>query len=173
MQPMRQVNPEVYYAEGPLVTFGRDEVEFLRARAAENERRRSRLCTHPNPEALLHEMMIVHHRSCYVRPHAHDAKAESLWVIEGAARVVFFDNNGAPSEVVSLAASGADSRYYRVPSGVHHTLLIDSEWLVFHETTTGPFKREETLFAPWAPTGDDAEAAAAYVTDLRKRIEAR
>jgi hypothetical protein len=42
---------------------------------------------------------------------------------------------------------------------------------VFHETTSGPFRREQTVFAPWSPDADPA-AVAAYLADVDTRAQA-
>ena len=34
-------------------------------------------------------------------------------------------------------------------------LIIDSEFLVFKQTTRGPFIRKDTIFPDWAPDGKD------------------
>ena len=38
-----------------------------------------------------------------------------------------------------------------------HMLIIESEFLVFKETTKGPFIREDTIFPDWAPDGSEEE----------------
>jgi hypothetical protein len=49
---------------------------------------------------------------------------------------------------------------------VFHSILITSEWLVFHETTAGPFDPSRTAFPDWAPDGRDADAVQRYVTTI-------
>jgi hypothetical protein len=56
--------------------------------------------------------------------------------------------------------------YYRMPDQVFHSILITSEWLVFHETTAGPFDPSRTAFPDWAPDGSDAAAVKDYVAAL-------
>ena len=169
-----ETGPDVYAFEvAPLVALGGEHLAFLRAHAARSPRRRARICTH-RPEDAVHEMLIVHHRSVYVRPHRHARKSESLAVIEGAARVVLFDDGGAIDESVALNEPVAtDARfYYRIPPGRWHALAIDSEWFVFHEVVAGPFVRSETEFPSWAPSGDDEARAAAYLARLRRELHA-
>ena len=40
--------------------------------------------------------------------------------------------------------------------------MIETEWLLFFEVTTGPFDPASTLFPEWAPPADNADAVAAY-----------
>jgi cupin fold WbuC family metalloprotein len=163
----RAENPEVFYSDAAIVTADDADIAELKRIAARNPRRRSRLCTHPGPSSGLHEMLIVHHRDAYVRPHKHSGKPESLHLIEGTARVVIFENDGHIRDVLEMAPYGSGKAcYYRMPDEVFHTLLIGSEWLVFHETTAGPFDPSRTAFPDWAPDGSDPAATGNYLGRL-------
>jgi cupin fold WbuC family metalloprotein len=160
-------NREVYYSDDAIVTADDATIAELKRIAAQNPRLRSRLCTHPDPSSELHEMLIVHHREAYVRPHKHLGKPESFHLIEGTARVVIFDNAGQISDVLDMARYGQGKLcYYRMPDEVFHTILVTSDWLVFHETTAGPFDPSRTSFPDWAPDGSDAAAVSRYTARL-------
>jgi cupin fold WbuC family metalloprotein len=164
---LRAENPEVFYSDAAIVTADDADIAELKRVAARNPRRRSRLCTHPDPSSGLHEMLIVHHRDAYVRPHKHVGKPESFHLIEGTARVVMFESDGRIRDVLEMAPYGSGKAcYYRMPDGLFHTILIGSEWLVFHETTAGPFDPSRTAFPDWAPDGSDAAATENYLRRL-------
>lgn len=164
---LRAQNPEVYYSDDAIVTADDATIAELKRIAVQNPRLRSRLCTHPDPSSGLHEMLIVHHREAYVRPHKHFGKPESFHLIEGTARVVIFENNGNIKDVLEMGPYGSGKLcYYRMPDEVFHTILITSEWLVFHETTAGPFDPSRTAFPDWAPDGSDAGAAQSYMVRI-------
>lgn len=164
---LRAQNPEVYYSDDAIVTVDDATIGELKRIAAGNPRLRSRLCTHPDPSSDLHEMLIVHHREAYVRPHKHLGKPESFHVIEGTAQAVIFEDDGRIRDVLEMAPYGQGALcYYRMPEKVFHSLLITSEWLVFHETTAGPFDPSRTAFPDWAPDGSDAAEVQAYVTRI-------
>jgi len=170
---LRAQNPEVYYSDDAIVTADDATIAELKRIAARNPRLRSRLCTHPDPLSGLHEMLIVHHRQAYVRPHKHSGKPESFHLIEGTAKVVIFDNARQISDVLDMAPYGQGKLcYYRMPDDVFHTILITSEWLVFHETTAGPFDPSRTAFPDWAPDGNDAATAGHYVAQLASEAAA-
>jgi hypothetical protein len=76
--PLRAQNAEVYYSDAAIVTADDGVIAELKRIAAKNPRLRSRLCTHPDPSSPLHEMLIVHHRDAYIRPHKHLGKPESF-----------------------------------------------------------------------------------------------
>jgi cupin fold WbuC family metalloprotein len=154
------------------VKVGPREIAFLKEKLAVAPRGRVRLCAHSNSGDLLHEMIIAMAGSTYVRPHKHQAKSESFHVIEGIVDVVVFAEGGTISEIIKLGepASGRYF-YYRLSSPVFHTLLIRAAPLVIHETTNGPFHKEDAIFAEWAPAEEDREAARAYLERLASSVE--
>ena len=162
---------EVLVSRGPITTIGRHDIEVLKTKALENERKRIRLCAHSSVEDKVHEMLIVHTKNTYVRPHRHLDKSESFHIIEGELDVVVFDDAGSIELVARLAepASGGQF-YYRLSDGPYHTVIIRSNIAVFHETTSGPFRKSETVFAPWSPDLSDT-GADTYFNDLIERVD--
>jgi len=169
---LRQFSDEVLYCDDKIVKVGRQDIEDLKERAVGNPRSRIRLCAHRGVEDRLHEMLIIHQQGAYVRPHKHLGKTESFHVIEGLVDVVVFNEEGGIREVIEMGdfASGLPF-YFRISDADYHTVLIKSDFLVFHETTSGPFKRPETLFAPWAPPESDGNACNEYTDRLVRAVE--
>ena len=147
----------------------RHDVEQLQTLAAGTARHRVRLCAHQDTADALHEMLIVLDSATYVRPHRHPGKSESFHMIAGALRVVIFREDGEVADVIRMGdyASGRPF-YYRLAEPAYHTVLPERERVVFHETTNGPFRREDTEFAPWAPAEENAEAARLYLHRLAR-----
>lgn len=172
-EQFRQETPEVYYAPPGFVAVGDAEIDWLIARAAALPRRRSRLCLHKDPQAPVHDMLIVHHRSCYVRPHRHFTRSETLSVLRGTATAILFGEAGIVSQLVPLGAMGSGRvSMYRMPPLLFHGLVIDSEWLVFLETTTGPFDAQGSEFSPWSPDGKNDAETEKFTQRLRQSIAA-
>ena len=123
-----------------------------------NERKRVRLCSHKNETDSLHEMLIVHEKNAYVRPHKHISNIESLYVLSGSADLVLFSDDRKVNSVINLSDFGSDKVfYYRLNTPIFHTLLVKSDKFVFHEVTSGPFLREQTIFPDWAPSESQHE----------------
>ena len=164
---LRMESAEVYYRMGSIRTVTADDIAFLKVAALKTPRHRCRICLHDDAQDSLHEMVIIHHRDAYVRPHAHTTRGESLLVLQGRATCVFFDEDGIVTQRIPLAApgDGDPSRpyIYRTGPGRFHSLLIESEWLIFHEVTAGPFSRDDTLFPAWAPDGRDEALGVAWL----------
>jgi len=171
---MRTENAEVLYADDRIVTIDAAAITDLKRAAEGNARKRIRVCAHRGVDDRLHEMLIVHEFNTYVRPHKHLGKSESFHVIDGEVDVVVFADDGRISEVIEMGTfQSGRPFFYRIADPLYHTLLIRSPVLVFHETTSGPFKREETMFAPWAPEDSQREAVDRYLQDLNDLVAAR
>jgi len=167
MIPTRQESPEVLYATGATAAVDDSDIAELKRLAALNPRRRCRICFHSGPDAALHEMLIVHEKGAWVPPHKHLGRDESIHVVEGSALLITFSEDGGVAETVRLGQNG--DIYCRLPGDVFHTLLIESDWFVFHETTLGPFIPLNTVFAPWAPK-EPGEQAGLFTDHLREKI---
>ena len=161
--PVRKENDEVYYSEESFVLIGPEDLNELKKLAASNPRQRARLCVHENPNALMHEMFIVHGRDAYVRPHRHLNRQEGLMVLEGDADLLTFSEFGELERVVKL---NSKCFFKRLNNPVYHMLRIRSEFLVFYEATSGPFKNTDTQFAPWSPPETDFVLVEKFMSEV-------
>jgi len=149
---------EVLYPSENLVTLTSGDIEELKSISLLNPRQRVRLCAHTSLNDNLHEMFIVHGQYCYVRPHMHLGKAESMAVIEGEVDVVLFYEDGSIKNVIRMGDIKSKKKfYYRLSDPIYHMLLIRTSFLVFHEVIEGPFIRENTVFPDWAPRENEKE----------------
>ena len=152
----KRISNEVLYTDESITKIDQVDIESLKALAAKNARKRIRLCAHPDIQDNLHEMIIVHARDAYVRPHKHIGKSESFHVIEGLLLVVVFDDEGSKIEEIPMGyMNSGQPFYYRLSANLYHTVIPQQDFVVFHEVTKGPFDRLDTVFAPWAPAEDD------------------
>ena len=91
-------------------------------------------------------------------------------MIEGSLKIVLFDDTGAIDQVIVMSAERADeaaSVFYRLSAPQYHTVIPLTDYVVFHETTNGPFRREDMEFASWAPAETAApEVQLAYIENL-------
>lgn len=171
MQDIRQASEEVLFTTADLTTVTRQDIERLKDRSRLTRRGRIRLCAHRDVLAPVHEMLIVHPRGAYVRPHQHVGKEESLHLIEGEVTVVLFGPDQSVQAVIPMGAYGTGRTfYYRLAADVYHTLLIESETVVFHEVTSGPFDKADMVVAPWAPAEGDQPAVQRFLSGLLERV---
>ena len=166
---INKFNEEVLFQKDDIVRLRGGDIDQLKSAANRNQRQRIRLCTHGDVNDRLHEMFIVHAKDTYVRPHKHLGKMESFHVIEGAVDVLVFDNAGTITSVTGMGDYKSGKPFYhRISTPAFHTLLILSEVLVFHEVTNGPFRSEETVFAPWSPDEADRPGVSEFMANLKQ-----
>lgn len=164
---IKEINQEVFYAQEDIIKLSNKDIEFLKIKAAGNKRGRARLCTHLSVESSLHEMVIALDKKTYVRPHKHLGKSESFHIIEGNLKVVIFDDKGNVKEVINMDDyRSQDAFYYKLSKACFHTVIPLSNFVIFHETTNGPFKGGDTIYAEWAPLEDEGQAREAYLNKL-------
>ena len=163
-------NDEVLYPDQDIVTLESNNLVELKQAALNNRRQRIRLCAHRNPNDSLHEMFIVHTNECYVRPHRHIGKVESMAILEGEVDVVLFHDNGDIRQVIEMGSPNSGKAFfYRLGQSIYHTLIIHTKFLVFHEITEGPFLRDMTQFPDWAPLESHPNHWD-FITELKSRI---
>ena len=160
-------NEEVLFATDAIVQIDASDIMGLKEMARQNPRKRIRICAHKNTKDYIHEMLIVHEKSCYVRPHKHINKTETFHIIEGMADIILFNEDGRIDQSIRMGDFISGCKFfYRLPPYRYHTLLIHSDVLVFHEITNGPFKPEETVLAPWSPEETDKDEVSRYIAKL-------
>lgn len=166
---VKKSNEEVLVATDKIITLRPEYIEFMKKGAARTRRKRIRLCTHKNVNTILQEMFIVHTKDTYVRPHKHLHKVESIFVVEGRADIMVFDNKGRIDRLIRMGAyESGRTFYYRIDHPVYHSMIIKSEYFIFHEVTNGPFNKSETIDAPWAPEEKDILSVKNYLEVLAK-----
>jgi len=169
---IKKIDQAVFATTDDMIKIDGSTVDLLRSEAQESLRQRVRFNAHDGPAALVHEMIIALAHDTYIAPHKHFSKPESFHIIEGQLDIVIFNDDGVIREIVGMGdyASGKIF-YYRNASPMFHAVVVRSRVVIFQETTQGPFVKEHTVFAPWAPSVEGPEAAA-YLLALRRDIEA-
>jgi cupin fold WbuC family metalloprotein len=170
---MSQQSPEVFNCDELICRIGMPEIEFLRKALPLAPRKRVRVCAHKSVEDTLHEMFILFKKGTYLRTSKHLGKDESVDVIEGQADVVLFDEAGNITDVIPVSdGSNGGPFYFRTPRERYHGWIVRSDIFIVHETTEGPFRLEDTIFAPWSPDPADTAAVATNQADLLRAGDA-
>ena len=168
---LRRINDEVFVAPGPIVRLGNEDIDFLKRQAASNPRGRARICAHGDDADAIHEMVIAISSSSYIRPHRHIGKSESFHIVDGIVDVVMFDDGGGITDVIELGDRNSGRNFfYRLSESRFHLPLSRTDMMVIHEVTNGPFDRERTIFAPFAPAEDQADQARKYMREVTAAV---
>lgn len=147
---IKQESAAVHYALDKVLTVNKSQISLLIEQVKNTPQGRIRLCTHVSPDSLVHEMLIVLTKNSDIRPHKHLKKTESFHIIQGACSVVLFNDDGTVRQIISLGDyQSGKNFYYRLLEPLFHTVVVESDLVIFHETTEGPFHPDETIYADW------------------------
>lgn len=129
-----------------------------------------RLCLHSSPEALSHDMIILERKGRYYTPHKHAEKGETFHMIEGRMGVFIFDDSG--KVIDSTVLDPASDFLYKVGDDMFHAVMPLTDYVVYHESKTGPFTGEgDSIFASFAPEESELDKIEAFYSQLLKKLE--
>jgi len=155
-----------------LFIIDKSWINRIKILAKKNHSGKYRTCIHKSAKDLLHEMLIVHASEAYVRPHKHRTNSESLQFIEGEGTAIIFNPDGSIYKSFKVGEPDSDKTfYYKMEKDMFHMLLIESKFLVFKETTKGPFIRNNTIFPKWAPDGKNQNEVREYIRNIKRLLE--
>ena len=150
MIKIKHQNKEVEYNKNPLFIIDKSWINRIKRKALKNKSKKFRTCTHYSKKDLVHEMLIVHTNKTYVPPHKHKAKDESILVLEGIATVIVYDQKGNIKKKFKIGDFKTKYPfYYKMKKNIFHSFKFHTKFFVFKETTLGPFKKNETVYANW------------------------
>ncbi len=146
--------PNCIYNQEEILAVTPETVLHLKEQALRSPLKRFRLCMHHTNQDQTHEMLIVFHHDSFMPPHRHPrGKSESYHIVEGEMAVYFFDDSGNVIKVIEMAGGARGKPFlYRLSGSIWHMPVPKSQWIVYHETYSGPFeKKNDVLFPEWGP----------------------
>lgn len=141
------MTPEAEFSAGEVTTCNDEALERVRRAAKDSPRHRARLCLHADPASPLHEMIIVLRRGTVIPIHRHPGKAECYHVIQGllTLRICDAEGNAVRSQLLGPAGTGR-AFVCRISEGLWHTIAVETDEVILHESTTGPLRPSDTEF---------------------------
>jgi len=165
-------NPAVFFCKDEITEILPERLNEIKQAAQEAPLGRARICLHHDNTDNIHEMIIAFCKDSYIRPHKHIDKSESFHVIEGELLVAFFDETGEVTHKIKMGPYGSSHTFvYRLSSSLWHMVIPLSEFVVIHETTAGPFMKEEVIFPEWAPEDSDIKGIKILLDRIAKERE--
>ncbi len=145
MKTMSQ-NSQVLFAIEPVREIKKKDVLYLKEKVLNMNDGKLRICLHRNSEEDLHEMLIALRCDVLYPPHSHPKTEESYFLVDGKATLLIYSNSGEIINRIELDSNGnAGNIYVRIPAGMIHCLIIESEVCVYLETKLGPFDALSTV----------------------------
>lgn len=113
-------------------------LDNLSEQAKANSRLRQALDLRNSPEDLSQRMLNALEPGTVMPIHRHHASSETVVIIRGKIRWIFYDNNGKETEWVVLDANG-DVRMLNVEIDRWHSLECLESGSVLYESKDGPY----------------------------------
>ena len=153
MNEIIKKNSEVEHISSNISLIDSKWIKKIKKKSLMNKSGKFRTCIHSSEDSKVHEMLIVHCKNTYVRPHKHKYSGESIHILEGKCDLLLFNNNGTISHSFKLGdISSGLPFFFNVKKSQFHTFVIKTKFLIFKETKSGPFKLNNTVYAPWSPS---------------------
>jgi cupin fold WbuC family metalloprotein len=141
----------VFRANSKEKSIEQDDIEFMKTTLLRENLDRARICCHLHDQSLIQEMFIIFSSSSIVPPMKHMDKNESFLLLRGFVDYCFCLGVCRSSQHIKM--KGLSNRelnldlpfYVRIEKRVKHMPIVKENLTIAKETTTGPFKPEETL----------------------------
>lgn len=157
-----KISHEIYVVKDIIAKPDIKIVNELKSIANESIQKKSRLLLHQNKEDSLHQMIIVHSKAQYIRPHKNIVSAKSWQVVEGKLAFLCFSEEGELINHTFMSSlSKGDAFIVRLSESFYHTLIPLTDKTVIVETILGPFNG--TTYASWAPAETETIKADNYL----------
>ncbi len=121
------------------MTINQELLDRLSAEALENPRLRQHFDLRTSPEEGSQRMLNALAMGTVVPVHRHRTTTETVVVLRGSVRELFFDDAGNQTEAITLAAGG-DNVGLQIPAGQWHTIDPLVSGTVILEAKDGPFE---------------------------------
>ncbi|MCI5968200.1 WbuC family cupin fold metalloprotein [Helicobacter sp.] len=140
LEQMQDAKSATYYFKEKLefASVNSEHIEFIK-NVALKTRDSARICLHRDGDSDLHNMLIVHPKGKYIRPHKNPKKSKAYQIVEGAMRMIGIDDVG--KKLFDRELSNEGDRMVRIEKNVYLLLLPLTQLVVFHEIALGPFVR--------------------------------
>lgn len=118
--------------------FTKEILDKLSARAKENPRLRQSMDLRNSPEDLSQRMLNALEPGTVMPIHRHKGSSETVVILRGKIRWIFYDDNGNETERVTLDANG-EPRMLNVERDRWHSLECLESGSVLFECKDGPY----------------------------------
>ena len=112
MSTLINLNDEVEINQSDFIAIDQTWIERIKAIAKNNGSGKYRTCIHNSEDDNVHEMLIVHCKNTYVRPHKHKRNGESLQFIEGTGTAIVFNNEGTIKKSFRVGRPSSGETFY-------------------------------------------------------------
>ena len=140
-----------------LVFYNNNIVSKIKTLAKKTKNKRARVCIHKNLASKTNEMIIALKKGSYIRPHRHPFKVRIISCHRRKNGCICFSRKGKKVKVINMGDYKSKLNfYYRMNKSFFHLPVAVSNWCVYHEVYSGPFKKNQDVkYARWSPVEND------------------
>ena len=140
-------NDSVYYTKTLPSQFSFFEARALREIAKLKNEPIIRICLHQNDNEHINEMLMVHSYPHKVGPLKQANKHSiSYFAIDGFATIKQYDNDLNIIKEIIISSEKTEKQFCRVDAKKYRTIESHSNYFIFLEISSGPFKDEDTIW---------------------------
>ena len=142
-------NDRVFYANKNPFSITRQQLSLIKELAFFRGVDICRICLHINNKSDIHEMLMMHTQPSSTGPLKQDKTSISYHIIEGELEIKLYDNNGNEVKNYNLnshSSSTISSHSLRLNANQYRSIHSKSNYTLFLETASGPFKDSDTYW---------------------------
>lgn len=129
--------PTFFFKNGcSFASIGTRHIEFIK-KVAMDSKNSARICLHKDINSDLHNMVIVHHKGRYIRPHKNPTHSKMYQIIEWRMRIIGIDD--IQNKLFDSILGVKNQLVLRIESNIYLLLLPLTPLVVFCENALGPF----------------------------------
>ena len=139
-------NDRVYYSNSTPSIINKNNIILLKEIAKYKGLSVCRICMHTSDSEIIHEMLMIHTKPHYTKPLKQNKKSLSYHVIEGFAELKLYDDSGVVQKNILIGDRESDQSFIRLDSKIFRSLESKSDYFIFLEVASGPFKDSDTIW---------------------------
>lgn len=144
---LRKKNDRVYYATGAPAGMDLQSMILMKELAAYRDLPLCRVCLHASDNEPIHEMLMMHTRPQLVGPLKQNKSSLSYHMLDGAADIRLYDEQGACLQYMHLDSDDSFCRCsLRLDANVFRSMKTVTPYAIFLEVAGGPFKDDDTVW---------------------------
>ena len=126
-----------------------------------------RICLHTSKKSNHHDMIILQKKNNFYPP-INIYEGETYHIIKGSMVCILFNDAGKISKIFKLKKNDI----FRTPINVYHTMSPISQYVVYHESKTGPFlKRGDSIFPNWIKSEEKRKILIEKIKNIVKKTK--
>ena len=140
-------NERVFYIKNNLSLLKKYQVMALKELAILKLIPLMRVCLHNSDELPIHEMIMIHSRPQKVGPLKQERNNSlSYHIIYGSGEILLYSEKGDVEKTIIIDSNHNGFKFCRLNANQFRSIESKSDYMIFLEVCSGPFKDEDTIW---------------------------